>query len=82
MFLSQIFFHVPDGYVKEEMGEVFVSTFCANLLQGCNILLTLFKIDDELRMPLAHKDIVAQQTACTSIAITERMQILVISIKT
>lgn len=73
---------MPEGDVEEEMGEVFVSTFCANLLQGSDILLTLFEIDDELRMPLAHKDIVTQQTTCTYIAITEGMQVFVISMET
>ena len=80
MLLGEFVLHAMDSGAEEEGNKVFVGTFCSDLLEGSDVGGTIFKANDEQGMIGTKQDEVGEQTTRTTIAITEGMQIFVISV--
>ena len=50
VLLGEFVLHAMDSCAEEEGDEVFVSAFCSDLLEGCDVGGTVFKADDEQGM--------------------------------
>jgi len=80
VLLGEFVLHAMDSCAEEEGDEVFVSAFCADLLEGCDVGGTVFKANDEQGMIGTEKDEVREQATRTAIAIAEGMQVFVVAV--
>ena len=81
VLLGEFVLHAMDSCAEEEGDEVFVSAFCSDLLEGCDVGGTVFKANDEQGMIGTEKDEVREQATRTAIAIAEGMQVFVVTMK-
>ena len=77
--LGEFALHTRDGGFEEESDKVIISSLSANLLEGRDIGCAIFETDNKQRMVGSKKDEVREQTPSPAIAITERMEILIVS---
>ena len=80
VLLGELGLHSGDGRFEEERNQMLISTFRTNLFEGRDVGCAVFKTDDEQGVIGSKKDEVWKQSPRPAIAITEGMEIFVVSV--